>query len=119
MSRCCVLSERRCRLKPRKPEQAAPRKALIREPLFCQLLSASGPPMQQPRVDSRLRCRLILCRSGEAPPLKALARRSASELLMPRLALLKMDEEGLSLLPFSREFPDAIPEHFRQSSPKN
>ena len=43
---------------------------------------------QWPKAGARLRCRLILCRFGEAPPLKSLARSSASVLLTPRLALL-------------------------------
>jgi hypothetical protein len=67
-------------LQPHKPKQAVPR----------ELLCASAALLPRPRVGARLRCRLILCRFGEALPLRAHARSSASELLTPRLALLKM-----------------------------
>lgn len=109
-SRCGALGKRRSLLTTRKPEQAAPPKALIREALFCQLLSASGPPLQRQRAGARQRCRRILFRSGEAPLLKARARSSASEFVTLRLALLKMLRsrtltEGLLLmLSLIREF---------------
>lgn len=87
-TRCVALGERP--LKPPNPEQTARCKASIQEVLFRHLLCASALLMLRPRAGALLRCRLILCRFGEALPLKTRARSSASELLPPWLAVLSL-----------------------------